>query len=145
MPPKRIITAALCYGVLLFEELCLSSVRINTSPPSHLTGLRASENKCSHSASHTCSLTLASQSPPFLALLPTSDHMLMTVPWAEPLGLEHLGSSVGRASNFGSGHDLVVREFESHIRLAAVSLSVQSSLRIPSPSCVPPWLALSQN
>ena len=31
----------------------------------------------------------------------------------------HLGGSVGRASNFSSGHELVVREFEPHIWLCA--------------------------
>ena len=33
--------------------------------------------------------------------------------------LGRLGGSVGWASDFGSGHDLVVREFEPHVRLCA--------------------------
>ena len=32
-----------------------------------------------------------------------------------------LGGSVGKADNFGSGHDLPVREFEPRMGLAAVS------------------------
>ena len=32
-----------------------------------------------------------------------------------------LGGSVGEASDFGSGHDLVVCEFESHVGLCADS------------------------
>ena len=34
----------------------------------------------------------------------------------------HLGGSVGSVSDFGSGHDLTVWEFEPHIRLCADSL-----------------------
>ena len=33
--------------------------------------------------------------------------------------LGHLGGSVGRASSFGSGHDLAVREFEPRVGLCA--------------------------
>ena len=43
------------------------------------------------------------------------------------LGLGHLGGSVGCASNFSSGHDLVVRGFEPHIRLAAVGAKSTSA------------------
>ena len=48
----------------------------------------------------------------------------------------HLGGSVGYASNFGSGHNLVVHEFEPHIGLCADSLepaldSVSTSLPLP--------------
>ena len=32
-----------------------------------------------------------------------------------------LGGSVGWAADFGSGHDLVFREFEPHVRLCADS------------------------
>ena len=31
----------------------------------------------------------------------------------------HLGGSVGEASNVGSGHDLIVCEFEPHVGLCA--------------------------
>ena len=45
-------------------------------------------------------------------------------------------------SEFGSGHELTVREFENHIRLSAVSAG--SLLRILCPPVVaPPPLALS--
>ena len=37
------------------------------------------------------------------------------------LVLGHLGGSVSIASDFGSGHDLAVCEFEPHVRLSAVS------------------------
>ena len=33
----------------------------------------------------------------------------------------HLGDSVSKASDFGSGHDLTVCEFEPHVRLCADS------------------------
>ena len=36
-------------------------------------------------------------------------------------GAGHLGGSVGYASNFGSGHDLMVCEFEPHVGLCADS------------------------
>ena len=36
-------------------------------------------------------------------------------------GGEHLGGSVGWATDFGSGHDLVVREFEPRVGLCADS------------------------
>ena len=35
--------------------------------------------------------------------------------------LGHLGGLVNSASNFGSGHDLTVHEFEPHVGLSAVS------------------------
>ena len=51
----------------------------------------------------------------------------------------HLGGSVSWASDFGSGHDLVVHEFEPHIRLAAISekpaLDPLSSPLYLSPTC----------
>ena len=37
----------------------------------------------------------------------------------------HLGGSVGWASDFGSGHDLAVREFEPQVRLCADSSELQ--------------------
>ena len=44
-----------------------------------------------------------------------------------------------------SGQDLTVREFQPHIWLAAVSLSVQRLLRtLCPPLSDPPWLVLSQ-
>ena len=56
----------------------------------------------------------------------------------------HLGGSVGWASDFGSGHDLAVREFEPHVGLSADSsepgpcfrFCVPLSLR-PTPDCAP--------
>lgn len=45
------------------------------------------------------------------------------------------GGSVGRESDFGSGQDLSVREFEPRIGVAAVSASVPLS---PSLSLPPP-------
>ena len=45
----------------------------------------------------------------------------------------HLGGSVGGASDFGSGHDLAVHEFEPHTRLTAVSLLAQSLIQILCP------------
>ena len=57
----------------------------------------------------------------------------------------HPGGSVGRVSDISSVHDLEVREFEPRVGVAAVSLSVQSLLRILcSPLSVPPQLVLSQ-
>ena len=47
-----------------------------------------------------------------------------------------LGSSVSWASDFSLGHDLRVCEFEPHIGLTAVSLSMQSLLWI---LCPPLW------
>ena len=35
------------------------------------------------------------------------------------LGVGRLGGSVSETSDFGSGHDLVVCEFEPHVRLCA--------------------------
>ena len=40
----------------------------------------------------------------------------------------HLGGSVGWASDFGSGHDLTVCEFEPHIRICADHLLTSWSL-----------------
>ena len=50
----------------------------------------------------------------------------------------HPGSSIGRASDFGSGHDLVVREFEPRVGLAAVSTEPASDLLSPLLSAPPP-------
>ena len=44
----------------------------------------------------------------------------------------HLGGSVGEASDFGSGHDLVVRELEPHVGLCAQSLEPVSDSVSPS-------------
>ena len=56
-----------------------------------------------------------------------------------------LGGSVGGASDFGSGRDLMVREFEPHVGLFAVSLSVQSPLQVLCPPLSAPLLiAVSQ-
>ena len=60
------------------------------------------------------------------------------VPWG------HLGGSVGRASDFGSGHDLAVREFEPHVGLTAVGAASTSdplsSSFCPSPACAFPQI-----
>ena len=40
-----------------------------------------------------------------------------------------LGGSVGWASDFGSGHDLTVREFEPHVGLCADSSEPGASFR----------------
>ena len=45
-----------------------------------------------------------------------------------------LGGSVGYASDFGSGHDLVVREFELHVGLCADSQSLETASDSVSPS-----------
>ena len=45
--------------------------------------------------------------------------------------------------NSAPGHDLAVREFEPHVRLAAVSAERTSDPLFPSPSAAP-LLALSQ-
>ena len=100
----------------------------------------------------------------------TSDHQLLDEHWqAHPLpsGIAHnnwepvalpeptyagniqdlwgsLGGSVGWASDFSSGHDLVVPEFKRHIELTAGSEEPASDrLRIslcPSPTCTLPKL-----
>ena len=51
-----------------------------------------------------------------------------------------LGGSVGHASDLGSGHDLMVHEFEPHIGLSALSTD---PLLSPSFSAPPPARALS--
>ena len=53
-----------------------------------------------------------------------------------------LGGPVSRASDFGSGHDLTVREFEPHVRLTAVSTEPASHPLSPSLSS-PSLLTLS--
>ena len=56
--------------------------------------------------------------------------------------LGHLGDSVGYASDFSSGHDLVVHGFEPHIMLRADSSDPEpasgsvSPSSCPSPACV---------
>ena len=55
----------------------------------------------------------------------------------------HVGGSVGWASDFGSGHDLKVPEFKSHIRFTAVSAEPASDPLSPS-LCPSPVCALSQ-
>ena len=42
----------------------------------------------------------------------------------------HPGDSVGRASDFSSGHDLMVREFKPHIRLTAISTEPDTGLEL---------------
>ena len=63
-------------------------------------------------------------------------------PWVAP-SIEHL------TRNFGSGHDLVVREFEPHVRSCADSGSLLGilSLALSSPPLLTrsPSLSLSQN
>ena len=46
-----------------------------------------------------------------------------------------LGGSAGEASNCGSGHDLIAREFEPHIGLCADSSEPESALDSVSLSC----------
>ena len=61
-----------------------------------------------------------------------------------------LGGSVGEASDFSSGHDLAVREFEPRIGLwadgsepgACFGFYVCVSLSVPPPLTL--WLSLSQ-
>ena len=58
--------------------------------------------------------------------------------------LGDLGGSVGRAHDFGSGHDLLVCESEPRIGLAAVSAEPASDTLSPSLSLsAPPLLMLS--
>ena len=53
----------------------------------------------------------------------------------------HLGGSGGEATDFGSGHDLAVPEFEPHIRLSFVSTEpAWDPLSLPF---TPPQLILS--
>ena len=60
--------------------------------------------------------------------------------------LGHLGGSVGWVSDFGSGHDLTVCEFEPRIRLTAVSMEPASDPLFPSLSAPALFaLSLSQN
>ena len=77
----------------------------------------------------------------WVAILQISGAVISTIRESEG----HLGGSVGRASNFRSGHKLSVRELEPHIGLAVVSLSMQSPLQIfcPTFSALSP-LVLSQ-
>ena len=49
-----------------------------------------------------------------------------------------MGGSVGSTSDFGSGHDLTVREFESHTRLSAVGTETALDSLYPSLSAPPP-------
>ena len=63
------------------------------------------------------------------------------------LGLGRLGGSVGRASSFGSGHDLTVREFEPGVQLSALSLlsalqSLEPALHLCLPLSLPSPLKL---
>ena len=50
----------------------------------------------------------------------------------------HPGGSVSWASDFGSGHDLVVHEFEPHLGLAALGTEPASDPLSPSLSAPPP-------
>ena len=54
-----------------------------------------------------------------------------------------LAGSVSGASDFGSGHDLLVREFEPHIRLTAVSEEPASDHLSPPPLYLSPAQALA--
>ena len=57
--------------------------------------------------------------------------------------LGHLGGSVGWASGFGSGHDLMVCEFEPHVGLCADSSELEPASDSVSPSLsAPPLLML---
>ena len=58
---------------------------------------------------------------------------------------ERLGGSVALASDFGSGHDLAVRDFQPHVRLTAVSLSAHSLLQILCPPLSAPPLSQKIN
>ena len=54
-----------------------------------------------------------------------------------------MGGSVSEAANFGSGHDLVVNEFELHIRLCADSSGPGACFGSVSPSLsAPPLLTI---
>ena len=56
----------------------------------------------------------------------------------------HLGGSVSWASNFGSGHNLMVCEFESCVGLCADGSGLEPALDSESPSlCPSPAHALS--
>ena len=58
-----------------------------------------------------------------------------------------LGGSVGQASDFGSGPDFLVCEFEPRIELSAVSAEPTSdplSLFLPLPNSLSVCLSLSQ-
>ena len=56
--------------------------------------------------------------------------------WLPPLQNRHrlgsLGGPVGSMFDFGSGHDLMVHEFEPHMGLSAVSAEPASDLLSPS-------------
>ena len=54
-----------------------------------------------------------------------------------------LGGSVSEASDFGSGHDLVVRESEPHVTLCADSSEPGPCLNSVAPHLFTPLLALS--
>ena len=64
------------------------------------------------------------------------------LPTLKPTLRGHLGGSVGGASDFGSGHDLTVHEFEHGIRLSGVSSEPTSDPLSPPPSA-PPSLTVS--
>ena len=66
------------------------------------------------------------------------------------MGEGRLRGSVGEASDFGSGHDLVVREFESRVGLCPVSGepawdSLSPSLSAPAPFMLALSLALAHS
>ena len=65
-----------------------------------------------------------------LLLCYTSTKSLHSIKKQVKLG--RLGGSVGEASNFRSGHDLSVREFEPHMGLSAVSTEPASDPLSPS-------------
>ena len=53
-----------------------------------------------------------------------------------------LGGSVSQVSDFGSGHDLMVWEFEPRIGLSAVSTGAASFPLFPTSLCPSPALSL---
>ena len=55
----------------------------------------------------------------------------------------HLGGSVGWASDFGSGHDLTVHEFEPRVGLCANSSEPEACFRFCVSLSAPPLLMLS--
>ena len=57
----------------------------------------------------------------------------------------HLGGSVGQVSDFSSGHDLTVHEFEPHIELTAVSVeNALDPLFFSAPPLLMLFLSLSK-
>ena len=76
--------------------------------------------------------------PPCGLVAPRTTSCYTHIP--EMPGSGRLGGSVGKASNFGSGQDLVVGGFETHVGLCADSLEPEpaSDSVSPSLSALPP-------